>query len=51
VPGWDGAALDQILVTPGLPAKAEVVLQDKVRMADGVERYLSDHYGVAATIG
>jgi endonuclease/exonuclease/phosphatase family metal-dependent hydrolase len=51
VPGWDGAALDQVLVTPGLMAKAEVVLQDKVRMADGRERFLSDHYGVAATIG
>ncbi|WP_194895609.1 endonuclease/exonuclease/phosphatase family protein [Catenulispora pinisilvae] len=51
VPGWDGAALDQVLVTPGVTAKAEVVLQDKVRMADGRERYLSDHYGVAATIG
>lgn len=51
VPGWDGAALDQVLVTPGVPAKAESVLQDKVRMADGRERYLSDHYGVAATIG
>ena len=51
VPGWDGAALDQVLVTPGLAAKAEVVLQEKVRMADGRERYLSDHYGVAATIG
>jgi len=51
VPGWHGAALDQVLVTPGLPAKAEVVLQDKVRMADGRERYLSDHYGVAATVG
>ncbi|MEY9926686.1 endonuclease/exonuclease/phosphatase family metal-dependent hydrolase [Catenulispora sp. GP43] len=51
VPGWDGAALDQVLVTPGLMAKAEVVLRDKVRMADGRERFLSDHYGVAATIG
>jgi hypothetical protein len=47
----DGAALDQVLVTPGMPAKAEAVLQDKVRMADGRERYLSDHYGVAAAIG
>lgn len=51
VPGWDGAALDQVLATPGVPAKAEVVLQDKVRMADGRERFLSDHFGVAATIG
>lgn len=51
VPGWDGAALDQVLVTPGLAAKGEVVLQDKVRMADGRERFLSDHYGVAATVG
>jgi endonuclease/exonuclease/phosphatase family metal-dependent hydrolase len=51
VPGWDGAALDQVLVTPGVPAKAEVVMQEKVRMGDGQERYLSDHYGVAATIG
>ena len=51
VPGWDGAALDQVLVTPGVPAKAEVVLQEKVRMGDGRERFLSDHYGVAATIG
>jgi endonuclease/exonuclease/phosphatase family metal-dependent hydrolase len=51
VPGWDGAALDQILVSPGLPAKAEVVMQEKVRMRDGQHRYLSDHYGVAATIG
>ena len=51
VPGWDGAALDQVLVTPGVSAKAEVVLQDKMRMADGRERFLSDHYGVAATIG
>lgn len=51
VPGWDGAALDQVLVTPGLTAEAEVVLREKVRMGDGRERYLSDHYGVAATIG
>ena len=51
VPGWDGAALDQVLVTPGVPAKAEVVMQEKVRMGDGRERYLSDHYGVATTIG
>lgn len=51
VPGWDGAALDQILVSPGVPAKAEVVMQEKVRMGDGQDRYLSDHYGVAATIG
>ena len=51
VPGWDGAALDQVLVTPGLPAKAAVVMQDKVRMGDGRGRFLSDHYGVAATIG
>ena len=51
VPGWDGAALDQVLVTPGLTAKADVVLQDKIRMADGRERFLSDHYGVAATVG
>ena len=51
VPGWDGAALDQVLVTPGLAAEAEVVLQEKVRMGDGRERFLSDHYGVAATVG
>jgi endonuclease/exonuclease/phosphatase family metal-dependent hydrolase len=51
VPGWDGAALDQVLVPPGLRAKAEVVLQDKVPTADGRERFLSDHYGVAAAIG
>ena len=51
VPGWDGAALDQVLVSPGLTAEAELVFQDKVRMRDGKERYLSDHYGVAATIG
>ncbi|NUR28115.1 MAG: hypothetical protein HOV83_20120 [Catenulispora sp.] len=51
VPGWDGAALDQVLVSPGLPVSAEVVLQEKVRTADGQDRYLSDHFGVAATIG
>ncbi|MBW8803031.1 MAG: hypothetical protein AUG49_12750 [Catenulispora sp. 13_1_20CM_3_70_7] len=51
VPGWDGAALDQVLVTPGTPVRAEVVLKDKVKMADGQERYLSDHYGVAASVG
>ena len=51
VPGWNGAALDQVLATPGLPVKAEVVLQDKLRMPDGRERFLSDHYGVAATVG
>ena len=51
VPGWDGAALDQVLVSPGLPVAAEVVLKDKVRTADGQDRYLSDHYGVAAAVG
>ena len=51
VPGWDGAALDQVVVTPGLEATAELVLKDKVRTADGQDRYLSDHFGVAATIG
>ena len=51
VPGLDGAALDQVLVSPALTAEAEVVLQDLVPMADGRERYLSDHYGVAARIG
>ncbi|NUP49298.1 MAG: hypothetical protein HOW97_18620 [Catenulispora sp.] len=51
VPGWDGAALDQVVVSPGLAAAAEVVLRDKVRTADGRDRYLSDHFGVAATIG
>ena len=50
VPGWNGAALDQVLVTPGVLAKAEVVMQGVG--ADGGragEWYLSDHYGVAAT--
>jgi len=51
VPGWDGAALDQVVATPGLPVSAEVVLRDKVKMSDGRDRYLSDHYGVAASIG
>lgn len=51
VPGWDGAALDQVVVSPGLKATAELVLKDKVRTSDGQDRYLSDHFGVAATIG
>lgn len=50
-PNWKGAALDQVLTTPGLPATAEVVFQDKVRAANGWEGYLSDHFGVAASIG
>lgn len=50
-PDWSGAALDQVLTTPGLPVTAKVVLQEKVKAADGWEGYLSDHYGVAAAIG
>ncbi|WP_165845500.1 endonuclease/exonuclease/phosphatase family protein [Streptacidiphilus pinicola] len=50
-PRWSGAALDQVLATPGLPVAAELVLRDTVKASDGWEGHLSDHYGVAATIG
>lgn len=50
-PRWSGAALDQVLATPDLTVRAELVLQDAVRTSDGWEGHLSDHYGVAATIG
>ncbi len=48
---WPGAALDQILVSPGVSADPRLVFQDDVvQLADGRTTYLSDHYGIAATI-
>jgi endonuclease/exonuclease/phosphatase family metal-dependent hydrolase len=48
---WPGAALDQILVSPGVTADPKLVFQDdEVQLPDGRTTYLSDHYGIAATI-
>jgi endonuclease/exonuclease/phosphatase family metal-dependent hydrolase len=49
-PSWPGAALDQVLVSSGLSATPELVLKDSVRLADGRTAYLSDHYGIGATV-
>jgi endonuclease/exonuclease/phosphatase family metal-dependent hydrolase len=44
-------AFDHVLVGTGLSGRAELVLQDPVRLPDGREAFLSDHYAVAAEIG
>jgi endonuclease/exonuclease/phosphatase family metal-dependent hydrolase len=54
-PRWpDPPALDQVLVRPApdrpLAARARTVLQDPVRVADGRELFLSDHYGIEAEL-
>ncbi|MET7418928.1 endonuclease/exonuclease/phosphatase family protein [Dactylosporangium sp. NPDC005555] len=54
-PRWPSPpALDQVLVRPGrdrpLTARARTVLQDAVRVADGRELFLSDHYGIEADL-
>lgn len=47
-------ALDQLLVRSTsdrtLSGEARLVLQDRVRVADGRELYLSDHYGIEAEL-
>ncbi|TDC62729.1 hypothetical protein E1200_24725 [Actinomadura sp. GC306] len=42
--------IDQLLVRPGMDAAARVVFKDRIRLPDGTETYLSDHYGIEATI-
>lgn len=54
-PRWPSPpALDQVLVRAApdrpLTARARVVLRDAVRVADGRELFLSDHYGIEADL-
>lgn len=42
--------IDQMLIRPGMDATARVVFKDRIRLPDGTETYLSDHYGIEATI-
>ncbi|MFG2007086.1 endonuclease/exonuclease/phosphatase family protein [Spirillospora sp. NPDC048911] len=41
--------IDHVFVR-GLTGSAEIVFQDRVRLADGRREYLSDHYGIAADL-
>ncbi|MGW3771596.1 endonuclease/exonuclease/phosphatase family protein [Actinomadura verrucosospora] len=43
-------AIDQVLVGPGLQAKARLVFKEKVRLPGGRSTVLSDHYGIEAEI-
>ncbi|MEU9867485.1 endonuclease/exonuclease/phosphatase family protein [Actinomadura sp. NPDC048021] len=43
-------AIDQMLVGPGLQAKARLVFKEKVRLPGGRSTVLSDHYGIEAEI-
>lgn len=43
-------AFDHILVRPPLTARADLVFHEEVRLADGRQAYLSDHFGVAAEL-
>jgi endonuclease/exonuclease/phosphatase family metal-dependent hydrolase len=47
---WPGASLDQVLVSPHLAATPELVFKESVRLADGRTAFLSDHYGIGATV-
>lgn len=54
-PRWPSPpALDQVLVREPadrpVAARARVVLRDAVRVADGRELFLSDHYGIEASL-
>ena len=46
----DPAALDHVLLRPGMTARTALVFQDPVPLADGRTVYLSDHYGIEAEI-
>lgn len=43
-------AIDQLLVRPGMEATAQVVFKERVELPDGGTAYLSDHYGIEATV-
>ncbi|NDU77403.1 endonuclease/exonuclease/phosphatase [Actinomadura sp. DSM 109109] len=43
-------AIDQLLVRPGLDAKARLVFQEEVRLPGGRSAVLSDHYGIEADL-
>jgi endonuclease/exonuclease/phosphatase family metal-dependent hydrolase len=50
-PRWPSPpALDQVLVRGSVTGRARLVLRDAVRVPDGRELYLSDHYGLAADL-
>ncbi|NUT33883.1 MAG: endonuclease/exonuclease/phosphatase family protein [Hamadaea sp.] len=50
-PAWPNPpAFDHVLVRPPLTARAELVFEEGVRLADGRQAYLSDHFGVAAEL-
>lgn len=42
--------IDQVLVGSGIEATARVVFKDPVQLPDGETTYLSDHYGIEATL-
>ncbi|XRQ16816.1 endonuclease/exonuclease/phosphatase family protein [Actinomadura welshii] len=42
--------IDQMLIRPGMEATTQVVFKERVRLPGGAAAYLSDHYGIAATL-
>lgn len=42
--------IDQILVRPGLEATTRLVFKDRISLPDGGDAFLSDHYGIEATL-